>query len=231
MAVKNYLSSGDSNAKTAKNKRETLILYLSPHTSNEYGINLCPMASDGCVSSCLFTAGRGAMANVAKARMDKTKSYLDDRASFLMNVARQINHAASKIGNKQLAVRLNGTSDTRLVELLLESFAIAKNVVFYDYTKIKKKAGDRSIKGHRYMVTFSRSERNDKDCIDVLKSGGVVAVVFDSLPKLWNGFPVIDGDQRDDLMLDIDGGIVLGLKAKGKAKHDNTGFVIKSKSI
>ena len=45
------------------------------------------------------------------------------------------------------------------------------------------------------------------------------------LPDTWNGFKVVDGDVRDDLMLDVSG-VVLGLRAKGKAKKDTSGFVI-----
>jgi hypothetical protein len=61
----------------------------------------------------------------------------------------------------------------------------------------------------------------------VLNNGGMVAVVFDKLPKTWNGYLVVDGDKRDDLMLDIDEPCVIGLLAKGKAKKDASGFVVK----
>jgi hypothetical protein len=40
------------------------------------------------------------------------------------------------------------------------------------------------------------------------------------------GMPVVDGDSRDDLMLDVPLGTILGLRAKGQAKKDTTGFVI-----
>ena len=227
----NYLSSGDTNSKTTKNKRETLILYLSPHKANKYSINMCPKASSGCIESCLFTAGRGVFKNVADARMRKTEAFINDRKEFLDHVSSQIRRKALRMGSKQLAVRLNGTSDVKLVEMMLKDHELPSNVVFYDYTKIKQKAGDRVINGHRYMVTFSRSGTNDKDCIDVLEQDGIVAVVFDEMPKTWAGYPVVDGDKRDDLMLDIDGGSVLGLKAKGRAKYDTTGFVYKQKCL
>jgi hypothetical protein len=42
----------------------------------------------------------------------------------------------------------------------------------------------------------------------------------------WRGYPVVDGDERDDLMLDIPMGTILGLRAKGKARQDTSGFVI-----
>jgi hypothetical protein len=39
------------------------------------------------------------------------------------------------------------------------------------------------------------------------------------------GFPVIDGDKTDIEMIN-NNGVILGLKAKGKAKKDLTGFAI-----
>jgi hypothetical protein len=45
------------------------------------------------------------------------------------------------------------------------------------------------------------------------------------LPSTYLGAPVIDGDKADDLMLDS-GAVILGLKAKGRAKKDITGFVV-----
>lgn len=222
-----YLSDGTSNTKTAKNRRDTLILYLAPLNQNSHGVNMCPKASDGCAVACLFTAGRGAFSNVANARIKKTDAFLSDRKAFLSSVAMQINKRAANV--KQLAVRLNGTSDVKLVEQMTSLYAIASNVVFYDYTKIKQKAGRRVLEsGHRYVVTFSRSEVNESDALSVLESGGIVAVVFDKIPKTWKGFRVVDGDERDDLMLDVRGAVVLGLKAKGQAKKDKSGFVVNS---
>jgi hypothetical protein len=225
--MKKLLSDGQTNAKTSKNLRKSLILYLAPLNQNSKGINLCPKASDGCASSCLFSAGRGAFANVISARKNRTEFMLSDRPKFLAQVIAEIN-ATAKRTNGELAVRLNGTSDFKLVELSVATGqTIAPNVVFYDYTKIPTKAGSRTLSsGHRYVVTLSRSETNERDVINHLYSGGVAAVVFDKLPDFWNGFRVVDGDERDDLMLDVSGGVVLGLKAKGKAKKDKSGFVV-----
>ena len=105
------------------------------------------------------------------------------------------------------------------------------NIVFYDYTKNYKKAGTRyDIDGNRYVVTFSYSEKEgaESQALEVLKGGGLVAVVFDKLPDTWNGYPVLDGDERDDLMVDIEGPAVIGLKAKGQAKNDTSGFVVRT---
>jgi hypothetical protein len=57
-----------------------------------------------------------------------------------------------------------------------------------------------------------------------------MAVVFhvkkgQPLPKLWQGKAVIDGDEHDARIHDPKG-IIVGLRAKGKARADDTGFVV-----
>lgn len=225
--VKKYLSEGSWNSKTKKNVRDTLILYMSPAKQNSIGRNLCPKASAGCLASCLYTAGRGAFSNVQKVRAERTEVWIHNPDVMLYSIAQQINTRAKRVS--ELAVRLNGTSDTNIVDRLLKRHAIADNVVFYDYTKIRERSVFKDTLPNRYVVTFSRSEDNEHEALDVLSNGGIVAVVFDKLPDTWHGYPVVDGDERDDLMLDIEGGTVLGLKAKGRAKRDQSGFVIKTK--
>ena len=221
------LSKGSWNAKTTKNHRETLILYLAPSTQNSKGRNLCPKASEGCLASCLFTSGRGAFKSVIDARRRRTEMYLHDTQSFYESIVNDIRKTAQRV--ETLAVRMNGTSDTKIVDVITRKYEIPKNVVFYDYTKIPQRAGRFVLpSGHTYVVAFSRSESNEPEAIEVLRNGGIVAVVFDKLPTTWHGYKVVDGDERDDLMLDLFPGTVLGLKAKGKAKRDMTGFVVKS---
>lgn len=225
--MKNLLSPGATNAKTAKNLRESLILYLAPLDQNSKGVNLCPKASAGCAAACLFTAGRGVFANVQNARINRTEFMLSNRTAFTHQLIDEINKKAYKTAG-ELAVRLNGTSDVKLVRFIeMSGLSIAPNVVFYDYTKIIQKAGDFVLStGNRYIVTFSRSEDNEMEAVAHLQAGGIVAAVFSELPTSWRGFPVVDGDERDDLMIDIKGGTILGLKAKGRARKDKSGFVV-----
>ena len=57
------------------------------------------------------------------------------------------------------------------------------------------------------------------------------AVVFNGgLPKIFKGMKVIDGDTTDMRFLDKTNRVV-GLKAKGKARKDDSGFVIQTLQI
>ena len=232
--MKKLLSSGNSNAKTKKNDRPTKILYMMP--SEVEGKEMCPFATPGCRAACLNTAGMGIFKNVQQSRYERTLRYVRNKKMFLEYLAKEINGSSkfhSRKG-KEFAVRLNGTSDQPLVESLIKQEGIHHNAVFYDYTKNPKKPGERYLaSGHRYVVTLSYSGENEKDCVDALHRGANCAVVFSTkkgndLPNSWNGFQVVDGDVRDDLMLDVSG-VVLGLRAKGKAKKDTSGFVVQVK--
>lgn len=236
---KSILSDGKSNSKTKKNVRTTKILYLAPEQQNELGVNLCPFSSEGCRKACLFTAGMGVYANVKAARLNRTHYYLQDRFSFLLQTADEIIRTAKhlKKSNQPLAIRLNGTSDIKLVEQLITAYGdhIPSNVVFYDYTKIPKKAGNYTLKsGHRYQVAFSLSEDNWENFEWLVGNklavgAAVFAVKKDQpLPEFYKGMQVVDGDSRDDLMLDVPLGTILGLRAKGKALKDKSGFVIQN---
>ena len=228
---KNLLSKGSTNSKTAKNEQDTYILYLAPYNQNSKKINICPKASDGCAAACLFTAGRGAFSNVIKARQNKTEYYLHDKKAFINQLASElikIDKKASKNKNQTL-IRLNGTSDLDFIFLLKKyaNFDISNynNLHFYDYTKILGKVKKYS-KNKNYTLTFSRAEDNEQDIFKAVKYGANVSAVFNGkLPQTYKGIPVIDGDKTDNEMLKYKG-FILGLKAKGKARTDKSGFVI-----
>ena len=105
--------------------------------------------------------------------------------------------------------------------ILLEQW---ENVLFYDYTPNPNYIN--KYKNSNYKLTFSRKEDNENKCIEILNNGGNVAVVFaNELPQYWNGFEVINGDDTDLRYFDPSN-VVVGLKAKGKAKKDLSGFVV-----
>ena len=87
---KKLLSKGSTNFKTSKNEYRTWILYLMPGEENDYGVNMCPFASKGCLKACLNTAGRGQMNSVQLARLRKTNYMLAFRGSFYIQLAKEI---------------------------------------------------------------------------------------------------------------------------------------------
>jgi hypothetical protein len=230
-AVKNLLSKGTTNTKTAKNDLETFILYMAP-ANQVKGLNLCPFASTGCKASCLYSAGRGRFSNVQESRINKSKFWGYNREAFYIQLANELLKIHDKAikQNKQIAVRLNGTSDIDHLYLLerysgidfLDQFY--SSLLFYDYTKNVNHIS--RYRNTSYKITFSRSETNEAEAKKVLKLGGNIAVVFaDQLPEFYLGYPVINGDETDLRYFDPIN-VVVGLKAKGDAKKDLFGFVV-----
>ena len=234
--VGSLLSAGTTNAKTEKNdKGRTFIMYLAAGYQNSKNINLCPKASLGCLASCLETAGRGRMKPVKNSRLRKSEYYVSDRLNFLIHLAAEIASKIQYYRNKDttLYFRLNGTTDVdylgQIKRHLGIDFLTFDNVVFYDYTAILGKA-IKYKNADNYIHTFSRKEDNEETCFDALKLGFPVAMVFaDDIPNTYKGYKVVSGDITDIEMLKYaDEGIILGLSAKGEAKKDDTGFVIRN---
>ena len=229
--VKNLLSKG-GNAKINKNEITTFNLSLAPYKQNKKGLNLCPKASKGCALACLFTAGRGKFSYVQNARINKTNYYLFDKEKFINQLAKEINKIAikSKLLDQKFALRLNTLSDVDFVyqlkkyaDLDLLNDEKYKNIIVYDYTAILGKV--KKYLGTRYHLTLSRKENNEQDVMEALNMGGNVAIVFKELRKTYKGFKVVDGD-KTDLEMTKYKNVILGLKAKGDAKKDTSGFVV-----
>jgi hypothetical protein len=213
----------------------TAILHLAP--ADRSGRNVCPWASPGCIATCLNLAGRGGIfakgedSNaIQRARIARTEFFFADRPAFLAQLRREIRQHVARAARHGLrpAARLNGTSDIPWESIEPALFEEFSAVVFYDYTKAPHRIPHPFP---NYSLTFSRSETNEADALATLARGGNVAVVFDvargaPLPATWNGYPVHDADVHDLRFLDP-AGSVAGLRAKGPAKRDNTGFVVR----
>ena len=122
--------------------------------------------------------------------------------------------------------RLNGTSDLAWEKYEVANgkniFQMFPEVQFYDYTKINNRKVSHIP---NYHLTFSKADGNDMDTRIAMSNGMNVAVVFKNVPETYLGRPVINGDETDLRFLDPKG-VIVGLKAKGKAKKDTTGFVV-----
>ena len=128
-------------------------------------------------------------------------------------------------------MRLNGATDLAWEGLSPETFTANPDIQFVDYTKSPKRALAHATgkMPRNYHLTFSRSETNEAQCLEVLAAGGNVAVVSSQpMPDAYLGAPVIDGDESDLRHVDPPG-VVVWLSPKGaKAKADRSGFVVRA---
>ena len=230
---KNLFADGDSNTKLRKSGGKgfiTLGLSLAPHKSAGVG-NLCPNASPGCIEACLDHQGMASVwDSIAIGREKRTKLFYHDRQWFLDRLKVEIGNKLKTADSAglRLAVRLNVFSDVPWEKIAPSIFSDFPEVEFYDYSKNPKRAG---LLLPNYWLTFSRSEINHKDCLNVLRNGGNVAVPFadlsgnyvgnraglQTLPATWEGYHVINGDESDLRFQDTRGrkhGRVVGLKLK-----------------
>ena len=209
----------------------SFILHLAP--ADLSGKETCPKRTVGCTAACLNTAGRGGMFKrgentnmIQKARIRKTEYFFNDRAGFMLDLAYDIQKAIKFAERKGLipVFRLNGTSDLSWEKYEVPVFCtenifeLFPTVQFYDYTKVL----GRKVKHiPNYHLTFSKADGNDADVAEALMQGMSVVAVYDKIPA---GVP--SADETDLRFLDPKG-IMLGLKAKGRAKKDYSGFVIR----
>lgn len=212
----------------------SFVLHLSP--ADVSGYETCPKRTAGCTAACLNTAGRGGMFKeggtntIQEARKRKTRMFFENRVQFLAQLSVDIEKGIKQAEKKGMipAFRLNGTSDIAWEKYEViggkNIFQLFPEVQFYDYTKMR----NRKVAGLKnYHLTFSKADGNDMDVRLAASAGMNVAVVFDKLPETYIGRTVVDGDDTDLRFLDPKG-VVIGLKAKGRARKDTSGFVVKT---
>ena len=209
-----YIAQCNSSTKLMHNERLNMLTYgLYLASADASGVNVCPKSSM-CRESCLVGSGYAkidALAHnttVQDARILKTRLFFANKPLFMKLMCMEINRAirkAERLG-MEFSVRLNCTSDISPLAFNVDGKNILElypNVSFYDYTKVSNywKIAD---KYDNYYLTFSRdgSKENEKECLEFLKRGGNVAVVFgvtktSELPKKWKGFEVLVGDDYD----------------------------------
>jgi len=210
----------------------SFILHLAP--ADLSGKETCPKRTAGCTAACLNTAGRGGMFKkgentnaIQKARIRKTVQFFFDRDQFMKDLYQDI-VKAKKFAEKQGLIpvfRLNGTSDLSWEKYEVGTtgmnlFQLFPTTQFYDYTKV---LGRKVAQYPNYHLTFSKADGNDADVAKALAQGMSVVAVYDEIPE---GVP--SADETDLRFLDPKG-VMLGLKAKGRAKKDYSGFVIRLK--
>jgi hypothetical protein len=226
--VKSLLSKTIKTAKTESKYPDwdNALTYLLPNKV------LCPF-SDTCFKTCLKSSGRLPMAK--KQMIDRTKLLFQEPENYLDRLKNELfkaKKAANKKG-KKFAYRNNGTSD-RFEELkILLDMPEQPFDQAYDYSKdFLRVLNYQGYKG--YHLTFSFDGLNILESSYLLKNKiANVSMVFNvkrdmPLPKTHkiNGkrYKVIDGD-LDDLRFKDKIGVIVGLRAKGKAIKNNGEFV------
>jgi len=208
----------------------SFILHLAP--ADLSGREVCPKRTAGCTDACLNLAGRGGMFRkgentnmIQKARIRKTVEFFSNRDQFMKDLYQDIRKAIKFAERKGLTpvFRLNGTSDLSWEKYTVGNtdmnlFQLFPTVQFYDYTKV---LGRKTAQYPNYHLTFSRAENNDADVGMALAKGMNVTAVYDEIPE-----GMFSADETDLRFLDPKVGYI-GLKAKGPAKKDYSGFVIR----
>ena len=209
-----YLGECNKSAKLTHNGKKNMLTYgIYLASSDASNINVCPK-SKMCRESCLVGSGYAkidALAHnnkVLNARIVKTRLFFANRKLFMILMIKEINRAINKAKRlgMEFSVRLNCTSDINPTVFVYEGKNILElypNISFYDYTKVKShwKVAE---KYPNYYITFSRdgSKENEEECLEWLRRGNNVAVVFgvtktSELPKKWKGYDVLVGDDYD----------------------------------
>ena len=238
----------NTDAKTRKGVKlgwMTGIHYGAP--AEESGVmNTCPDSTPGCRTSCLFTAGRAEFdPKIASARIFRTVMFVTAKPAFWTQTIKDIlalKRAAARRGLRP-CVRMNGTTDIPWERVrikgtgtdydgltLMEAF---KDVQFYDYTKTISRL-DNTPDNYYLLASYSEA-MNLATLWQLTDAGHNVAVVFRvcdhqgtcgcPLPPSWSNVAGVNGDKAD-IRFEDPAGVIVGLKAKGRARDDVAGFVV-----
>jgi hypothetical protein len=230
------ISADSKTIKGEKYGRLTGIIYGSPANECSPNWTMCAMAITAqCDKDCLRWAGRGKMPSVTHGRIRKTLFLKQHQDEFMAVLVKNINSLITKAKNKRLepAVRLCGTWDVKFENIYfwhngeyVTIFDVFPNLAFYDYTKDPSR---KVPKNYHLTFSYSGAEKFQKVMAKQLRKNPAVniAVVFQGTqPDTFMGRTVINGDDSDLRFLDPTHSIV-GLTAKGTAKHSNSPFIVR----
>lgn len=221
------LSTTASNTKIAKSEKSVDKIRIASLSLYPDDV-ICPARHvAGCAESCLVSAGRGKFGNVVAARQAKTKYWHDDRDGFIAQLRDEM-HSFIKSCKRQGVTpvfRLNTISDIQW-ENYLDIAGEFGDAFFYDYTKLAKRLSKKLPDNYKLMFSYSNASAYQSQVKLALKSDVPMSVVFrGGLPSQFLGRKVIDGDLSDIVNVKS-GAIIIGLRAKGDAKSDDSDFVV-----
>lgn len=205
---------------------QTYTIYLAP--ANLSGYEVCPGRTPECSALCLNMSGRSKIEayshknNIQNTRIKKTRLLFEQREFFVRWMIAEIETARAKAyqTGHRFSVRLNNTSDINPEQFYIVEDGKKINILeyfpeiqFYDYTKVATRA-NLTKKYSNYDLTYSYSGSNTEKCLEMLKNGVRVAMVFyPSLPEKYWGYEVVNGDLYDMRYKDPKN-VIIGLKYK-----------------
>jgi len=235
--VRNILTESFKTKKGEEKGVLTAVAHLSPE--KESGYNTCPFATN-CADTCIKTTGRMVTDSARIARISRTLFFKMFQEEFFDQLRMELDRHIwlAKVKDMTPAIRPNGTSDVPW-----EDYGIVQeyeSIQWYDYTKYPL---ERRNPPPNYHLTYSLSEEPDSigRALRYLEAGHNAAAVVQTAAGMtrttakeasrqiveagvWNGFPVVSGDEDDIRFWDPPGHWVV-LYAKGPATRDTTGFV------
>ena len=226
-------SRNGGNTKVKKSMTEAVhIASLSMYPTDE----ICPARkAAGCDKICLKDTGLATVySTVNEARLRKTEWYLSDPDSFVEQMRRELHNFTKWCAkhSKQGVVRANTISDIRWEKHgLPQEFT---ELMWYDYTKLADRFHKPMPNNYKLMFSYSGAPKYKAQVRSFLSSNSdaPMSVVFRTgdFPKRFLDRDVIDGDASDWTNVSARNKVV-ALKAKGKAKHDTSGFVVDTNHI
>ena len=237
-----YLGGVATSSKMSHSKefshQHTYAIYLAPAKTSGY--NVCTHSTPECRLGCLNTSGRAGIEifsgldMIKNCRIKKTRLFYEETEFFMHWMFAEIKLKQAKAIREgfYFSVRLNATSDISWENVHVNGkniFEIFPEITFYDYTKNHNKF---KYIAPNYHLTYSYTGRNTNKCLELLKKGFNVAVVFNvkherDLPKTFMGYKVVNGDLTD-YRIDDAKGIVIGLKWKRIANRENESKILNS---
>lgn len=214
----------------------TYCIYLAP--ADLSGYNVCPN-SKHCRKWCLNGSGHNkiemmsGISEIQDSRIRKTRYFFEHRTEFMILLVMELERYANKAAQcgMSFAVRLNGTSDISPEEFVLNGINILEifpDIQFYDYTKVPERY-EILNKYPNYDLTFSFDGYNWDECEKVLNNNGRVAVVFDEMPEIYKGYPVMNADGYDMRFSDPIG-VICGLTYHRVANNYKNGHYEKPRT-
>lgn len=185
-------------------------LELLPHSLS--GVNLCVASSKSCRATCLVNSGHSGMKNSIAKKKYRTDLFLNDKVNFISLLVGEITYLETVYKNIQ--IRLNVFSDIEWENIKYDNKNIFEHfpkIKFFDYTKISYRL---KLDIKNYHVVFSGQENNRHVWSKFLNRNNQVALVFTKVPETYHGYPVVSGDESDNLWQWKDRGVILGLKYK-----------------